>query len=230
MAINHKLGKQELDFVNYIRQTVNKESICFFDVGTNRGLYVDLFLNFPKSVDIHCFEPNLDLHEQLSKKYGNKIVLNDIGVSDKKGEIEFYELLNPEIDGCSSLIERPVFKEKNWDYNIKKIQVDSIDNYFLSNNIEHIDFLKIDVEGAELLVLKGCDSLLTNSKISYIQFEYGKTFDDANITLQELYDFACEKKYGMYFFKDSTFLEVTASNIDIYSKIPYCDFILKIKE
>ena len=39
--------------------------------------------------------------------------------------------------------------------------------------MEHIDYLKIDTEGAEYKILSGSTTLLEDKKISFIQFEYG---------------------------------------------------------
>lgn len=54
-------------------------------------------------------------------------------------------------------------------------------DYVIHNNIEKIDFLKIDTEGYELQVLKGFGDFLQN--VTIIQFEYGGTFLDNNIKL-----------------------------------------------
>jgi len=58
----------------------------------------------------------------------------------------------------------------------------------LDNLVQHVvDFIKIDVEGYELNVLLGAPALLTSAK--YIQFEYGGTYIDANITLETVVNY-----------------------------------------
>ena len=47
--------------------------------------------------------------------------------------------------------------------------------------------MKIDVEGAELDVLLGAKELLNKGHIDYLQFEYGGTFVDANVTLRQVF-------------------------------------------
>jgi hypothetical protein len=49
----------------------------------------------------------------------------------------------------------------------------TIDIFCLKNKINHIHFLKIDVEGHELAVLKGAAKMLENKQIDVIQFEFG---------------------------------------------------------
>ena len=56
MALNHKLDKNEINFVDYIYKNTKKNKLTVFDVGCNRGLYVGLFSNKHINSDIHCFE------------------------------------------------------------------------------------------------------------------------------------------------------------------------------
>ena len=54
--------------------------------------------------------------------------------------------------------------------------------------ISHINFLKIDVEGHELYVLKGLGRYLDAKFIDIIQFEYGGTNFDSKINLKDFFD------------------------------------------
>ena len=72
-----------------------------------------------------------------------------------------------------------------------KVNLKLLDDYFIDNNIEKIDLLKIDTEGHEYFVLKG--SVKTLPKIKYIYFEHhyddmlkkGYTFSDINDFLKK---------------------------------------------
>ena len=55
----------------------------------------------------------------------------------------------------------------------EEIETISLDEFCESELIKHIHFCKIDVEGYELNVLKGCNNLLKENRISVIQFEFG---------------------------------------------------------
>ena len=83
---------------------------------------------------------------------------------------------------------------------LKKQEVDMmrLDDFCLENNVKNIDFLKIDVEGNELKVLDGAKGMLSNDKISVIQFEYGGTYIDAEILLKDVFDFFSELPYTIY--------------------------------
>ena len=49
-----------------------------------------------------------------------------------------------------------------------KVQTDTIDHFCERMSIESIDILKLDVQGAELLVLEGARRMLENKKINLI--------------------------------------------------------------
>ena len=67
------------------------------------------------------------------------------------------------------------------------IFIDTIDIYCAEQNINRIDFLKIDVEGHEFEVLRGASKMLRANKIKIIQFEYGGSYLDAHVFLKDIF-------------------------------------------
>ena len=61
------------------------------------------------------------------------------------------------------------------------------DEYCQQHGIQHIDFLKIDVEGADHLVLEGFDRMLDSRAVRVVQFEYGYTHGDAHFLMRDFY-------------------------------------------
>jgi hypothetical protein len=55
-----------------------------------------------------------------------------------------------------------------------EIEFIKIDNYCKHYNIKRINFLKIDAEGHELMVLKGANDLIKNNAIDMIQIEFSQ--------------------------------------------------------
>jgi hypothetical protein len=62
------------------------------------------------------------------------------------------------------------------------------------NNVDRIDFLKIDVEGAECKVLSGFSEAFAQRAIDIVQFEYGQINIVANYLLRDFYQFF--EQYG----------------------------------
>jgi FkbM family methyltransferase len=67
-----------------------------------------------------------------------------------------------------------------------RVEVDTLENVLASLGIAHIDFLKVDTEGAELAVLRGGKPLLEQNRVDVIQFE----FNEMNVISRSFfYDF-----------------------------------------
>lgn len=124
-----------------------------FDIGANIGwhsLHLSRKLPFAK---IYAFEPIPDVFEQLQENVAindtHNIVVNNLALSDTKQVLTFYS--SPAIRGASSSAN--LFGDET----IRKMEcpADTLDHYVAENGISQIDFIKCDVEGAELLVYKG---------------------------------------------------------------------------
>jgi len=147
-----------LNFRNYekndsdmIFRLVN-DSETIFDIGGNMGWYSIGLSKVKKNVNIHTFEPIPSTYESLVKNAeinDSKIIINNFGLSDIKQDLTFY--FHKEGSGNAS---SAMMNEERENIEVK-CHVDTIDNYCYDNNIQQLDFIKCDVEGAELLTFKG---------------------------------------------------------------------------
>jgi len=160
----------ELNFINFIIDKIN----IIFDVGCR----VDSeFVNYSKIV--HYFDPVDDFIKKLSHLPNKNIKshFNNFGLSNENNHLYYYPKFQSFYDRINSC---KFSDEKNKIIlNVKKAK-----DYIIENDIESIDFLKIDTEGYELNVLKGFEEYLSIVKI--IQFEYGGTFLDNNLKLNDV--------------------------------------------
>jgi FkbM family methyltransferase len=147
---------------------------CVFDVGANVGEWSLLVSRFCPKCEIHAFEIRTETFNKLKNKFAGyeNIHLNDFGLSDSEGKIEIYYSSENELDPTSTAYPLFDMKENMSTYGASQIgKVRRGENYIDDNDILDIDFLKIDVEGMELLVIKGFAEGLR--KVKVIQFEYG---------------------------------------------------------
>ena len=70
----------------------------------------------------------------------------------------------------------------------EKVTVDTLDQFCEQANITYIHLLKLDVEGYEYKVLQGARHMLAEGRISYIQFEFGRTNIAARTYLRDFFD------------------------------------------
>ena len=72
----------------------------------------------------------------------------------------------------------------------------SLDSFCQEKGISHIDFLKVDVEGAESFVFEGANRLLNSKAIRFIQFEVSKNMlEGLNKTAKETFEALTKNGY-----------------------------------
>lgn len=145
-----------------------------FDVGCRKDTN---FLDF--NGDVHYFDPVHEFIDDLSNQpsQNSKSYFNKFGLGENKEQIYYYPKYQSFYNRTKSCT---ICDDKN------KIMLDikKGKDYVIENNIEKIDFLKIDTEGYELKVLQGFEDFLHQIKI--IQFEYGGTFLDNGVKLIDI--------------------------------------------
>jgi FkbM family methyltransferase len=160
--------------INYLKKLNLK---YFIDVGAHKGEFLSyiLSLNYKK---IYCFEPQKKIFLILYKNFKNKknVQLFNLGLANKNSKIMFYENKLTSTSTFSKSINTPFSKIKNLILNSKNLYIDkypinvrTLDEIFINKKIDNI-FLKIDVEGFELNVLKGAKKLLSK-KVKFILIE-----------------------------------------------------------
>ena len=90
--------------------------------------------------------------------------------------------------GLASMYQRNLNMYNN-ELNIKEeIKTERLDEYIEQNEIKHIDFMKVDVEGHEMVVFEGMGRYLNSDFVDYIQFEYGGANLDSMTSLMNFYE------------------------------------------
>jgi FkbM family methyltransferase len=194
----------------FFNTTEKKMNYVFFDVGTNAGSFIKVLTNLGMaSSNIHCFEPHPVL-SGLVKALFPTIVMNEFCISNQNGTTTIH--IPEHSVGLSSLIKRPVFSELGQKICEYTTPTKTLDAYCEENGIQNIDFIKIDVEGAEKMVFEGAASLLAQKRIRAGLFEVGTTLTDAGtsdaeiISMLENYGYAVNKSLesDYYFYLSSS--------------------------
>ena len=147
-----------LNFKNYEKNDSDmifrlvEDNNTVFDIGGNIGWYSIGLSKVKNNLDIYTFEPIPKTYECLIanvKLNGSDVNIYNLGLSDKKQELTFYFHKEGSVNASSALMN------ENRE-NIEILcQVDTLDNFFQMKKLKKIDFIKCDIEGAELLAFKG---------------------------------------------------------------------------
>jgi len=186
------------------------ENPVIFDVGSNKGHFTDVVLEeFADNCKLHLFEPNKKLlsFTEIKYEYRKNIIYNNIGLWKYDGETDFFYFEN-ENNELSSFFPAFEWSDLLVRCEHKQIKTTSVDNYCLTQQVNKIDFLKIDVEGAEVGVISGCERLLEENKISIIQIEYSPHYKRANYLFQNVIDIVSKYGYKIYHYEAENYWEV----------------------
>ncbi|BAZ41960.1 group 1 glycosyl transferase [Calothrix sp. NIES-4101] len=182
-----------------------KPGMVVFDVGANIGDYSILFSKLVgKSGKVYCFEATSNTFNQLDQRLEDEKYTNTYrfqkAVYSENTQIEFNEfsdefaawnsigkpqMLNP--NGCGEYV--PIL-------NTTIVEAVSLDSFCKEYQIVNIDYLKVDVEGAESDVLQGASDLLSRKAINFIQFEISQNMlEGLNRSAKSTFDILIQNGY-----------------------------------
>lgn len=135
-----KWFKDEGDKTLRLNYPLNENSIVF-DVGGYEGKFADEIFN-KYQCTIYVFEPVDKFYKSICERFKNnpKIKVFNFGLSDKDEEMMI------SISDDASSIHTDTNNKEN-------IKLKSINDFILENEIQHIDLMKINIEGGEFQVL-----------------------------------------------------------------------------
>jgi len=146
--------------ISLILKNINIGDI-FFDIGSGFGEYAMNVANSLPDLKVYAFEPSNNTFEMLCKNIQRngletQIILKKVALSDHIGifglasEKDGKFLLDPSHCGGDAVVHPNEF-----------VEVTTIDEFITDNCIEHVEFIKVDVEGHELAILRGAEKCIS---------------------------------------------------------------------
>lgn len=192
-----------------------KDSKVSIDIGANIGITTIWIAK--NSERVYSFEPEKEnikrFNENLEANNINNVILFQEAVSNEVGELELNIL---ESYGHHSLGKVATSKILG----TQKVNVVTLTEFCKEQNIQKIDFLKIDVEGFEIEVFEGARELFENNSIKTVAFEISEVpLKSLDKTEEEIFDFLASVNYKV--------LNLDGSQFDTkkYDKIVHLDLI-----
>jgi len=196
-ALIYFQGASEPELANFVKKFL-RPGMVFVDVGAHLGEYTILGASMVQAAGrVHAFEARPDTFEILARN----IQLNEVrnvaaqacGVWKDEGFCEFEKTPDPSV---SALRPNAVAGDGR---SLVRVKTISLDHYFSDSKLSKPALIKIDVEGAELQVLKGARSLLSSPEAPVVIVEYGPANTVAfGYRAGEVCDFLKELGYMIY--------------------------------
>lgn len=189
---------EKIFYISYLKQ-----GMTVFDIGANIGELSLLFSRFVgTSGKIYAFEACGKTFEKLSTicrlASRSQIYLNQFAVADEEGTLQL-NVYDENHSTWNSLADRPLHE---YEIDVKPlfqetVKAITLDRFCEQHQIDHIDLLKIDVEGAEYQVMLGAKSLFQSRRIKCCVFEFGATTFDMGNTPDQIETFLKDCGYNI---------------------------------
>lgn len=142
------------------------------DIGSNLSTFIHYALD-NKASKVYSCEPTSYCLNIINKYFKNndKVIINDIAISDKND----YSYILSLGDGCgvNKLISADANTSNTYiNYKEEKVKTQTFKTFVEKNNIQKIDFLKIDCEGAEVFIFVDENKQFFKNKVHKIAMEY----------------------------------------------------------
>jgi FkbM family methyltransferase len=148
----------------------------FVDIGANHGYFSVLAAALVgEGGRVVAFEPNPRIFRQLRTHVGlngfdDRVTLLPSALADAPGEARLFVSQDVGNSGLSSLTpaSEHLASGSLSEAHTVSVPVDTFDRWFASSGLSRVDLMKIDVEGAEALVLQGMSAALRDDAIGAI--------------------------------------------------------------
>jgi len=153
------LGNHESEDIDYLVQALRPDDICF-DVGANLGYYTVLMAKAVPQGRVYAFEPDPFSHAllQLNVRINRleNVVVNCLALGERPGTSSFFRCTDSAYNSFKDTARKAVSS-------VIEVPVTTLDEFVAANDVPRVDFVKVDVEGAEGLVLAGAKRLMQDS-------------------------------------------------------------------
>lgn len=230
-ALIYYQGFSEPDTAQFI-QKILKPGMTFVDIGAHIGEYTLLSAEIlGDSGHIYAFEPQPKIYSLLESNikvnHLKKISIESCALSNQEGNVQFTIFSEPSVSSIKT--DLPNSSEQNYRItNTIQVPTITLDSYFESLE-NQIDLIKLDVEGAELMVFQGANKYLELSEVTapIWLFEFSpRNYKDFGYDAKDLFSLLESYGYMIYEYNNGQLHSISK---DIKAE-RRCNFVASKKE
>lgn len=176
--LEYKLIENARRDLRQVKQLLEFDPLVIADIGANIGYYAQTLLSLFDNAKVHSYEPHPDNLQYLNEIKHDRLTIHPYGLYTSDTEIEI---------GMRS-------DNNNGTYSIFNSTNPTLVQFKNANN-ETIrpDFIKMDIEGSEIFVLK-CTDFLSQTKAIMIEMVYMDDFKQNKLISDQLEELGFSKK------------------------------------
>ncbi len=153
-------GEYEPAVSEVVSAIVRPGDVCL-DIGANFGWFTTLLARLTgaeQAASVHAFEPMPDVFDGLKinvrlNDLPENVFLNNLALGDEIKRVSLHRFADLP-SGHSSLSDMGKEEFQTFD-----VPMTTLDSYLAEHKIENVDFIKLDIEGAEMMFLRGATKL-----------------------------------------------------------------------
>ena len=161
-----------------------RSPIIVYDIGASGELFSPYHLEASKVLKFYGFEPEQVQFQKLEEKYRGReyIELRQVAICDKDGPVTFFRCTDS--PSLSSVYDRDGYGKAHEAVEIEGVRLDTIPQRF---NFPAADFVKMDTEGNELMILCSGSNMLSNNILGvWTEFTFWRNPGDQGTLFHEI--------------------------------------------
>lgn len=205
-----KSAEIELSFLDRI---VSKDDVTV-DVGANLGLYTRALARLSRHV--HAVEPSRDMAGFLRRTCAHNVTVHELAASDRPGAAQLVvpQGDNGPVHGLATI--EPSSRPAAAAHAVAQVRTVRLDELVQ----DAVAFVKIDVEGHELVALRGATGLIARSQPAFLVEAEDRHRRSATASV---FGFFAEHGYRGYYIKDDAVLPVEEFDVVLLQDVDALD-------
>ena len=249
MKNNINMYEKHLDkFVKIAKKLLPKNNYIIVEIGARDCTETVMFDSKLPNSKIFAFECNPDTLPKCHKAIEGKenIFLIEKAVTDHEGDITFYQINNEKTvtnhphgtnPGASSLFEaNEEYPLEQYHQNKITVPTTTLNKFSEEHNVNYVDLMWMDIQGAELMALKGANDFIKNIALIHLETEFFPIYKNQPL-FPEIKKFLNEKGFRLYTFTtfgkfagDAVFLNTNIIKETIFFPEWFIYYFYKTKE
>lgn len=197
-TLEEKRAFREVPAGNDLKTLVPNPRIVL-DVGAGNGWFAESAFKIWPGTTVHSFEPASRFNQSL-QPLNERHQIHRVAVGDDDKEAQLYSTFGPESNSLLGFLQNGPLEKIHRVVGEEGVQMVRLDDVIV-DGMDEVDILKMDVQGAELMVLQGGKKLLATARpVIYCEVSFQPLYQDHPLldAVDQYLDFLGYKRLYLY--------------------------------